>query len=74
MHEIDAETIETRSKFIVSQHLPVMSHCAHPVLLNDGTVLNIGLGSSLMGMNYVLFEFPGLKEKSVFSSKRRDSL
>ncbi len=59
MHEIDSETITTCSKFNTSEHLPVVSHCAHPVILNDGTILNVGLSSSLMGMHYVLFEFPG---------------
>jgi hypothetical protein len=61
MHEIDSKTIETCSKFNISEHLPVVSHCAHPVILNNGTILNVGLASSLTGMNYVLFEFPGLK-------------
>ena len=60
MHEIDSVTIETRSKFNTSEYLPVVSHCAHPVILNDGTILNVGLSTSLMGMYYVLFEFPGL--------------
>jgi hypothetical protein len=63
MHEIDSKTIETRSKFNVSEHLPVVSHSAHPAILNDGTILNVGLASSLTGMNYVLFEFPGLRDK-----------
>lgn len=58
MHEIDSETIKTCSKFNVGEYLPVVSHCAHPVHLNDGTILNVGLSSSLTGMNYVLFEFP----------------
>jgi hypothetical protein len=59
MHEIDSQTIETRSKYNVSDHLPIVSHCAHPNILNNGTILNVGLASSLTGMNYVLFEFPG---------------
>lgn len=59
MHEIDPKTIETCSKFNVSEHLPIVTHCAHPVILNDGTILNVGLSSSITGMNYVLFEFPG---------------
>ncbi|UJR25603.1 hypothetical protein I4U23_006947 [Adineta vaga] len=65
MHEIDPNTIETCSKFNVSEHLPVVSHCGHAVILNDGTVLNIGLSSSLTGMNYVLFEFPGGSETNI---------
>ncbi|CAF0942936.1 unnamed protein product [Rotaria sordida] len=60
MHEIDAKTIETCSKFNVSDHISIVSHCAHPIILDDGTILNVGLSPSLMGMNYVLFEFPGL--------------
>ncbi|CAF3334375.1 unnamed protein product [Rotaria socialis] len=59
MHEIDPKTIETRSTFNVSEHVPIFSHCAHPVILRDGTILNVGLAASFMGMNYVLFEFPG---------------
>ena len=72
MHEIDSTTIETRSRFTVSQHLPVISHCAHPAILRDGTILNVGLASSLMGLNYVLFEFPGSnlleKQKNIYSN------
>ena len=68
MHEIDVKTIETCSKFNVSDHLPVVTHCAHPVLLNDGTVLNVGLASSLTGMHYVVFEFPGLPSNSLIRS------
>ena len=64
MHEIDVKTIETRSKFNVSNQLPVVTHCAHPVLLNNGTLLNVGLASSLTGMHYVVFEFPSLSTKS----------
>lgn len=60
MHQVDPETIETRDNFNVSDYLPVVTHCAHPALLNDGTIINVGLGSSFMGMNYVLFEFPGI--------------
>ena len=59
MHEIDAKTIETCSKFNVSEYLPIVSHCAHPIILNDRRILNVGLASSITGMNYVLFEFPG---------------
>jgi carotenoid cleavage dioxygenase-like enzyme len=59
MHEIDSTTIETCSKFNAAEHLPVVSHCAHPIILPDGTILNVGLASGLTGMNYVLFEFPG---------------
>ncbi|CAF1013350.1 unnamed protein product [Adineta steineri] len=64
MHEIDSKTIETCSKFNVSEHLPIVSHCAHAVILNDGTILNVGLASSLTGMNYVLFEFPGFSNSN----------
>lgn len=59
MHEVDSTSIETRTKFNVSEYLPVVTHCAHPVVLNDGKVINVGLGSSLTGMNYIVFEFPG---------------
>jgi hypothetical protein len=59
MHEIDSTTIETRTKFNVSEHLPVVTHCAHPITLTDGSLINVGLGSSLTGMHYVIFEFPG---------------
>ena len=68
MHEIDVHTIETCSKFNVSDHLPVVTHCAHPVLLNNGTLLNVGLTSSLTGMHYVVFEFPGLPPQRIRSS------
>jgi len=64
MHEIDQVTIETRSQFNTSDHLPVVTHCAHPVLLSDGTIYNIGLNAGLTGMNYVLFEFPGQPKQS----------
>jgi len=71
MHEIDSKTIETCSKFNISEHLPVVSHCAHPVILNNGTILNVGLSSSLTGMNYVVFEFPGLRNvKNLKNSKK----
>lgn len=60
MHEIDSKTIETRSTYNVREHVPIVCHCAHAVVLNDGTVFNVGLASSLTGMNYVLFEYPGL--------------
>ena len=65
MHEIDSNTIETRSKFKTNEHLPIVSHCAHPNILSDGTILNVGLASSLTGMNYVLFQFPGLINKRI---------
>lgn len=59
MHEIDTTSIETLSKFNVNDRIPVVTHCAHPIILTDGTILNVGLAPSLTGMNYVLFEFPG---------------
>ena len=61
MYEIDSKTIETRSKFNVDKYASIVCHCAHPVILSNGTILNVGLTPSLMGMSYVLFEFPGLK-------------
>ena len=70
MHEIDSETIETRSKFKTNEHLPIVSHCAHPNILNDGTILNVGLASGLTGMNYVLFQFPGtVNQRMIFEIK-----
>ena len=65
MHEIDPKTIETLSKFNVSEHIPIFSHCAHPVILHDGTIVNVGLAASFMGMNYVVFEFPGLEKYQI---------
>lgn len=62
MHEIDSTTIETHSRFNVTEHLPVFSNCAHPIILPDGTILNVGLSAGFMGMNYVIFEFPGEKK------------
>ena len=71
MHEIDSETIETCEKFNTSEHLSIVSHCAHPVILNGGTILNVGLAPGLTGMNYVLFEFPGLfPQKKMSISKK----
>ncbi|CAF2314857.1 unnamed protein product [Rotaria sp. Silwood2] len=64
MHQIDSKTIETRSKFDVSDNISIVSHCAHPIILNDGKILNVGLSPSLIGMNYVLFEFPGFSNSS----------
>ena len=63
MHEIDSRTLETCSKFNISERMSIVSHCAHPVILNDKTILNVGLASSLTGMNYVVFEFPGRKNE-----------
>lgn len=65
MYEIDANTIETMKRYNVSDRLPVVTHCAHPVLLKGGSLLNVGLGPTLTGMNYVLFEFPGLDSKQL---------
>lgn len=72
MHEIDSETIETRSKINVSEHVNIVTHCAHPVVLNDGTLINVGLSSSFTGMSYVVFEFPGQRkgEKPPISSNQ----
>lgn len=64
MHEIDCVTIETRSKFNTSDYLSIVSHCAHPVILPDGTILNVGLNAGLTGMNYVLFEYPAQPKNS----------
>ncbi|CAF0916761.1 unnamed protein product [Adineta ricciae] len=65
MHEIDPDSVETVSKFHVGEHVPIVSHCGHAVVLNDGTVLNVGLSSGLTGMNYVIFEFPGGSESNM---------
>ena len=65
MYQIDSKTIETLQRYNVSDHLPVVTHCAHPVFFKNGTLLNVGLGPSLTGMNYVLFEYPGRQIKKI---------
>ncbi|KAK0180972.1 hypothetical protein PV327_003298 [Microctonus hyperodae] len=73
MHRIDPNTLETKNKVTVSDYITLVSHTAHPHVMTDGTVFNVGLSITLRGPVYNVIKFsPGqeidddTKNKSMF--------
>ncbi|XP_046590083.1 carotenoid isomerooxygenase isoform X2 [Neodiprion lecontei] len=58
IHRIDPETLETKSKLCISNYVGVVNHTAHPHVMTDGTVYNLGMSITARGPAYSVICFP----------------
>ncbi|XP_046737498.1 LOW QUALITY PROTEIN: carotenoid isomerooxygenase [Diprion similis] len=58
IHRIDPETLETKSKLCISKYVGVVNHTAHPYVMIDGSVYNIGMSITARGPAYSVICFP----------------
>ncbi|XP_025269761.1 carotenoid isomerooxygenase isoform X1 [Camponotus floridanus] len=52
MHRIDPKTLETTGKVNISKYINIVNHTAHPHIMADGRVYNVGLSVTPFGPRY----------------------
>ncbi|KAL0129067.1 hypothetical protein PUN28_004036 [Cardiocondyla obscurior] len=57
MHRIDPKSLETTGKVNVSKYVNIVNHTAHPHVMADGTMYNVGLSITSMGPRYNIVRF-----------------
>uniref|UniRef100_A0A1I8QDQ2 Carotenoid isomerooxygenase n=1 Tax=Stomoxys calcitrans TaxID=35570 RepID=A0A1I8QDQ2_STOCA len=58
VHRINPRTLATEARICVSDYTGVIHHTSHPHVLSNGTVYNLGLGSTKSGPVYQIICFP----------------
>lgn len=58
IHRIDPKTLETLKKVDLNNEIGIVSHTAHPHVMDDGTVYNLGLTVSKKGPAYNIICYP----------------
>ncbi|XP_014472372.1 PREDICTED: carotenoid isomerooxygenase-like isoform X2 [Dinoponera quadriceps] len=52
MHRIDPTTLQTINKVKLTDYINIVHHTAHPLVMSDGTVYNIGMGIRRRKLQY----------------------
>ncbi|GAB1862600.1 Beta,beta-carotene 15,15'-monooxygenase [Camponotus japonicus] len=52
MHRIDPKTLETMDRVNISKYVNIVHHTAHPHVMPDGTVYNVGMSVTPFGPRY----------------------
>ncbi|XP_047119258.1 carotenoid isomerooxygenase isoform X1 [Schistocerca piceifrons] len=58
IHRIDPATLDTMDRVNVANYLSIVNHTSHPLVMNDGTVYNIGMTLTASGPHYCVMKFP----------------
>nr|CAD7446287.1 unnamed protein product [Timema bartmani] len=56
IHRIDPTTLDTLERVDVSEHVGIVNHTSHPLIMSDGTVYNLGLNISMIGPSYTIIK------------------
>ena len=63
IHKIDPESLETLSRVDMYESYGFVNHSAHPFVMNDGTVFNLGISVDKFGPSYNIICFPKGEKK-----------
>lgn len=58
IHKFNPETLETEERVNMHKYIGIVNHTAHPHVMEDGTVYNLGMTVGKMGPSYVIIRFP----------------
>lgn len=63
-HRISPETLETKDRVYLTDHVNIVNHTSHPHVMPDGGVYNIGMGYNKSGPVYTIVHFPNIDNNS----------
>jgi carotenoid isomerooxygenase len=69
IHRFNPETLETIEKFDLNEKVGIISHTAHPHVMLNGNVYNLGMILGKTGPSYVIICYPH-SEQSAFENAR----
>ncbi|XP_013142857.1 PREDICTED: carotenoid isomerooxygenase-like [Papilio polytes] len=68
IHRIDPKTLDTLERKDLIKDLAIVNHSAHPHVLPNGDVINIGLSYTSWGMRHVVIHFPFSTKGNMFEN------
>ncbi|XP_013181454.1 PREDICTED: carotenoid isomerooxygenase-like [Papilio xuthus] len=66
IHRIDPKTLKTLERKDLIKDFAIVNHSAHPHILPNGDVINIGLSYTSRGMRHVVIHFPFTEKGDMF--------
>ncbi|CAH2076129.1 unnamed protein product, partial [Iphiclides podalirius] len=66
IHRIDPKTLDTLDRKDLTKSIAIVNHSAHPHVLPNGDVINIGLTVTRSGIRHVIVKFPYTKNGDMF--------